>query len=429
MENKITLKKNNTTYNITIKLVSELIVFHIETSDFPKKIYESSFSDSDIKSKHKSFSLYEDIKSNFELLKSSIKEPSEIIIDEKENFIVLQIPSPLKDLPLKDLSPTMTFEIVEKNDINYKISELYSLYKDLKSEKDNEIKDLLQKNTKYEETFEQMNKEIEELIQKNTENEENIEKMNNEIKDLIKKNKDYKENFEKMNKEINNLKGEIKKLKEEFKKDKTDLENFISLNRTQNRNIEKKLEKLEEKTTDNTNKVNDLEKNYSSLQNQIFILTFNNLGNFKSPFEEYYNKLKKNSTSVLFGEYFKPSYDIIVEIIFENMKRDKEKDNNKVIESSEGKPYELYSAENWNWFLINNVIYQMIFCDIKLNEEGVDETVENIFKFRPDFEKYKLYIEWKKSDIKVYVKDFKLGQILEGLKGFKKLNLNLLLPK
>lgn len=429
MENKITLKKNNTTYNITIKLVSELIVFHIETSDFPKKIYESSFSDSDIKSKHKSFSLYEDIKSNFELLKSSIKEPSEIIIDEKENFIVLQIPSPLKDLPLKDLSPTMTFEIVEKNDINYKISELYSLYKDLKSEKDNEIKDLLQKNTKYEETFEQMNKEIEELIQKNTENEENIEKMNNEIKDLIKKNKDYKDNFEKMNKEINNLKGEIKKLKEEFKKDKTDLENFISLNRTQNRNIEKKLEKLEEKTTDNTNKVNDLEKNYSSLQNQIFILTFNNFGNFKSPFEEYYNKLKKNSTSVLFREYYKPSYDIIVEIIFENMKRDKEKDNNKVIESSESKKYELYNGSEWNWFLINNVIYQMIFCDIKLNEEGVDETVENIFKFRPDFEKYKFYIEWVKSDIKVYVKDFKLGQILEGLKGFKKLNLNLLLPK
>ena len=428
MENKITLKKNNTTYNITIKLVSELIVFHIETSDFPKKIYESSFSDSDIKSKHKSFSLYEDIKSNFELLKSSIKEPSEIIIDEKENFIVLQIPSPLKDLPLKDLSPTMTFEIVEKNDINYKISELYSLYKDLKSEKDNEIKDLLQKNTKYEETFEQMNKEIEELIQKNTENEENIEKMNNEIKDLIKKNKDYKENFEKMNKEINNLKGEIKKLKEEFKKDKTDLENFISLNRTQNRNIEKKLEKLEEKTTDNTNKVNDLEKNYSSLQNQIFILTFNNLGNFKSPFEEYYNKLKKNSTSVLFGEYFKPSYDIIVEIIFENMKRDKEKDNNKVIESSESKKYELYDKSNWNWFLINNVIYQMIFCDIKLNEEGVDETVENIFKFRPDFEKYKFDIELAIFDIKNYVKDFKLGQILEGLKGFKKLNLNLL-PK
>ena len=428
MENKITLKKNNTTYNITIKLVSELIVFHIETSDFPKKIYESSFSDSDIKSKHKSFSLYEDIKSNFELLKSSIKEPSEIIIDEKENFIVLQIPSPLKDLPLKDLSPTMTFEIVEKNDINYKISELYSLYKDLKSEKDNEIKDLLQKNTKYEETFEQMNKEIEELIQKNTENEETIEKMNNEIKDLIKKNKDYKENFEKMNKEINNLKGEIKKLKEEFKKDKTDLENFISLNRTQNRNIEKKLEKLEEKTTDNTNKVNDLEKNYSSLQNQIFILTFNNLGNFKSPFEEYYNKLKKNSTSVLFGEYFKPSYDIIVEIIFENMKRDKEKDNNKVIESSESKKYELYNGSEWNWFLINNVIYQMIFCDIKLNEEGVDETVENIFKFRPDFEKYKFDIKLAIFDIKNYVKDFKLGQILEGLKGFKKLNLNLL-PK
>jgi hypothetical protein len=110
------------------------------------------------------------------------------------------------------------------------------------------------------------------------------------------------------------------------------------------------------------------------------------------------------------------------------MKRNKENDNNKVMEYSSKAKYELYNANEWNWFLINNVIYQMIFCDIKLNEEGVDETVENIFKFRPDFEKYKFYIEWAKSDIKNYVKDFKLGQILEGLKGFKKLNLNLL-PK
>ena len=136
MEKNITLQKNNINYNISIKLVSELIVFHIETSDFPKKIYENSFSDSDMKSKHKSFFLCEDIKIKFELLKESIKEPSKITLDKKDNYIQLQIPSSLKNLPvIKDLPP-INFEIYEKKrDINDKISELYSLYKDLKTKK------------------------------------------------------------------------------------------------------------------------------------------------------------------------------------------------------------------------------------------------------------------------------------------------------
>ena len=63
MEKNIAFEKESTTYNLNLKLVSELIVFHIETSDIPKKIYENGFSDSDIKSKHTSFSLYENIES------------------------------------------------------------------------------------------------------------------------------------------------------------------------------------------------------------------------------------------------------------------------------------------------------------------------------------------------------------------------------
>ena len=41
----------------------------------------------------------------------------------------------------------------------------------------------------------------------------------------------------------------------------------------------------------------------------------------------------------------------------------------------------------WNWFLINNVIYEMFFYDIKLNEDDVDETLENIYKLNPEFKK------------------------------------------
>ena len=108
------------------------------------------------------------------------------------------------------------------------------------------------------------------------------------------------------------------------------------------------------------------------------------------------------------------------------MKRNKEKDNNKIIEFSGGKKYEEYDDTNWNYFLINNVIYQMIFCDVKLNEDGVDETLENIYKFNSRFEKYKSKLFWAKFDIKKYVGVFKLGQVLEGIKRIKKINLNLL---
>ena len=314
--------------------------------------------------------------------------------------------------------------------MNNKINDLYQKNEAKFVKMNNIINDLHHKNKNYETKIEKMNNEVNDLYQKNKNYEKKIEDINIDINILYQKNKNYAAKFEKMNKEINDLKEEIKNLKEQFKNNLEDdynkkINNFKNLSKIQHENIEDKIEKSEKKITD---KLNELDLNFSSLQNQIFILTFNNLGNFKIPFEEYYSRLKQNSDSCLFTEYYKCSFDIIVQSIFEIIKRTKDKNNNKIIEYSGGLAYKYYTDGHWNWFLINNVIYQMIFCDIKLNEEGVDETVENIFKFRPDFEKYKFDIELAIFDIKNYVKDFKLGQILEGLKGFKKLNLNLL-PK
>ena len=64
----------------------------------------------------------------------------------------------------------------------------------------------------------------------------------------------------------------------------------------------------------------------------------------------------------------------------------------------------------------------MIYCDINLNEDRVDEAFENIYKLDPKFKEYYL-LEWSKYDIKKYIKDFKLGQILRGVKQFKNVNL------
>ena len=224
MEKNITLEKDNITYKLNLKLVSKIIVFHVEFSEFPKRIFESGFPDSVLNCKHASFSLYEDIEKKFEFLKYSLKEPSKIIIEEVDNFLKIQIPSPLT-IPLKNLPP-MNFEIVEKKDINENISELYSLYKELKKEKEEEIND---------------------LIQKNKEQEEQFEKMNNEIKDL---------------------KEEIKNLKEQIKKDKKELENdynkkikdYEESNKIQHKNIENKLKNSDLNILINKNKLTELKK-------------------------------------------------------------------------------------------------------------------------------------------------------------------------
>ena len=108
--------------------------------------------------------------------------------------------------------------------------------------------------------------------------------------------------------------------------------------------------------------------------------------NFKTIFDEYYKQITEKSYSILYGEYYKPSFNIIVELLFEHIKRNKEEDNRKVIEYNDGKTkYEKYDDSEWNWFLINNVIYQMIFCDIELSENGVEEALKNIYKWKPYF--------------------------------------------
>ena len=98
-------------------------------------------------------------------------------------------------------------------------------------------------------------------------------------------------------------------MKNDYNKKLYDLEN---LNITQHKNIENKLEESEEKIKINTDKLNEFENNYFSLQNQIFILTFNNFGNFKLAFEEYYTRLKANSNSIIFSEYYISSYTIYI---------------------------------------------------------------------------------------------------------------------
>ena len=55
----------------------------------------------------------------------------------------------------------------------------------------------------------------------------------------------------------------------------------------------------------------------------------------------------------------------------------------------------------------------MFSKDIVLSENGVEQTMEKIYKLRPEFkEDYKFKLEWSKSDIERYIVEFKICQII-----------------
>ena len=150
----------------------------------------------------------------------------------------------------------------------------------------------------------------------------------------------------------------------------------------------------------------------------------NNSQNFKTFLENYYKLLKEESISSLFGDYFKNSYSNIIDLIIDNMKGKNGTDADKIIELKEGKSYKVYFQENWNYFMINNVIHQMFFNnndEIKLNKNGVSQTLEKIYKLKPDFKtNFKSELEKAKDDIENYVDDYKLGDIIKAIKIYVK---------
>ena len=160
-------------------------------------------------------------------------------------------------------------------------------------------------------------------------------------------------------------------------------------------------------------------KNLYKFSNTISILTSNDFENFKNVLQAHYNYLSEESKSVLFEEKFKDGYDYIIEFIFQNIKGKNGINANNVIEH-EMKNYKKYTCENWNSFLINNVIFQMLFSnDIELNLNGIEETLEKIYKLKPEFKNdFEIYLKKPVRDIKSHLDDFKLFNILKGIKNF-----------
>ena len=389
IEFKLPLKKNNKItniiYNVSVDLVSEIIVFSLESKEIPKNIIQKGYSYSDMINNYNYFSnkeYFQDIESIYRQLyiyiENSKKNSSIELIEEEKDKLELIMPT------LVFHAPFIKFIFINKIDIDSSITELSELYKKLKSEKDKEIDSINKKINENEKKYDDLQKEVD-LLKKEIINLKDAQ--TNKIK-ILENN--FKEKIQEINDEKENLRCSFKNKLDDLEKEMN--ENYEVLNKT-------------------------IEAIQSDMRTHLIYFALNNSTNFKTIFENYYKLLKEVDYSFLFED--KNSYDVINELIIDSIKGKNGNNEDKIVEYGE-KNYKKYTQEEWNWFLINNVIHQMFFNnDIQLNENGVSQTLEKIYELNPDFKtNFKSELEKAEFDIERYVDRYKLGDIIKAIKIF-----------
>ena len=391
IEFKLPLKKNNKItniiYNLSIDLVSKIIVFSLESTEIPKKIIHKGYSYSEMINNYNYFSIkeyFQDIESIYKQLyiyiENSKQNTSIELIEEERDKLELVIPT------LVLHAPFLKFVFLNKIDTDSAITELSELYKKLKSEKEKEIDSLNQKINENEKKYDKLQKEVallkEEIINLKDAQTNKIKILENNFKEKIQEIKNEKENMPcPFKNKLDDLEKEIN-------------ENYDELNKT-------------------------IEKIQSDMRTHLIYFALNNSTNFKNILDNYYKLLKESGYLFLCDD--KNSYDIINELIIDSIKGKNGTNEDKIVESDKNN-YKKYDPSEWNWFLINNVIHQMFFnnnYDIQLNENGVSETLEKIYKLKPDFKtNFKSELEKAECDIKRYVDRYKLGDIIKAIKIF-----------
>ena len=391
IEFKLPLKKNNKItniiYNISIDLVSKIIVFSLESTEIPKKIIHKGYSYSEMINNYNYFSIkeyFQDIESIYKQLyiyiENSKQNSSIELIEEESDKLELVIPT------LVLHAPFLKFVFLNKIDTDSAITELSELYKKLKSEKEKEIDSLNQKINENEKKYDALQKEVallkEEIIILKDAQTNKIKILENNFKEKIQEIKNEKEN-----------------MPCPFKN---------------------KLDDLEKEINDNYDELNKtIEKIQSDMRTHLIYFALNNSTNFKTILENYCKLLKESGYLFLFDD--KNSFDIINELIIDSIKGKNGTNEDKIVEGEENN-YKKYTPMEWNWFLIMNVIHQMFFNNnngIQLNKNGVSETLEKIYKLNPDFKtNFKSELEKAEFDIKAYVEDYKLGDIIKAIKIF-----------
>ena len=194
IEFQLPLKKNNKNtniiYNISIDLVSKIIVFSLESKEIPKKIIHKGYSYSDMINNYNYFSnkeYFQDIESIYKQLYIYIENSKQIssieLIEEESDKLELIIPT------LVFHAPFIKFVFINKIDTDSAIKELSELYINLKSEKEKEIDSLNQKINENEKKFDALQKEVallkEEIINLKDTQTNKIKILENNVKEKI----------------------------------------------------------------------------------------------------------------------------------------------------------------------------------------------------------------------------------------------------
>ena len=398
IEFQLHLKKNNEItniiYNISIDLISKLIVFSLESDEIPKKLIHKGYSYSDMITNYIYFSNKEYFKDTESIycqlkiyLENAIKNSSIELIEEEVDKIALKMPT------LLSYAPFIKFVFLNKINAESAILELSELYKTLKKEKEKEIDSLNKKINENEKKYDALQKEVS-LLRKEIIN----------LKDTqTKKLKAIENNF---NRKIQEINDEKENMKSSFENNLSDLQ----------KGINEKYDSLKE----------TMQTIQSNTRTQlIYLVLSNNSQNFKAFLENYFKLLKEESNSSIFNDDHKNSYNIVVDLLNDGLNGKNGTDSEKIIEYHEkDNNYKEYNDESWNWFLISNVIHQMLFNnndEIQLNKNGVSQTLKKIYKLKPYFKKnFKSKLEKAKADIEDYVDGYKLGDIIKAIKIYKK---------
>ncbi len=389
-------------YKIIMKIESEQLLFKGETKDiFPTEEYSINYTLDSLKKINKFFYGFDNINQVFNEI-NNFYTKNKVEITENSDNLILKIPLDLSNFK------EIIFEL------NKKPTDLKRDILELNSKKNEEVSQLKFSN----EVLENKLNSIFLVLDEHKKEIDKLKKEDNSKKDKIESlNKRLKESDEIINKKS----MEIEKLKKE-------IDNFKCSKNEEINNLK--------------NDVNDLKKQLNEikdiLETKFFFLTDIDIEEFKKNYKnseyfrdimnKYYNKISILNNNTFFFQresYYKKSYEVIIDLIFEELNENNGKDCDKILEfkGTSWLSYDNYTVGNWNAFFIKNVVHQLFYSQYNgTNEEMFDKIYEKIVEISPKLKEYSFLshncLEKAKNDIKEFNNTFKIINII---KLFKKI--------
>ena len=165
---------NKNIFNFHIEYKTNGIIISIEVkNEIPPKKYEKLYSKKDLENINKFFRMFDDNLEVFNKL-TELFNKKKFILDIKEQEIILELKNEIVEFSLN-------IPLIENNNINELVKNLYNIIKDLK----NDIKELREENNNIKEKIKDLENKNEKLYEENKQIKIQIEEINNNSSYLI----------------------------------------------------------------------------------------------------------------------------------------------------------------------------------------------------------------------------------------------------